>query len=93
MIKFTKPAILNGSQLIQELKSENIDINEDTSPFIDGNGDFFLDIDVKDVAKATEIVAVHIGIDESVAKTTARQAILARLGITSEEAQLLLGGN
>lgn len=30
---------------------------------------------------------------EAEAKATARQAILNRLGITAEEAQLLLGGN
>ena len=30
---------------------------------------------------------------EASAKTTARQAILDRLGLTAEEAQLLLGGN
>jgi hypothetical protein len=30
---------------------------------------------------------------EAEAKATARQAILDRLGITAEEAQLLLGGN
>jgi hypothetical protein len=30
---------------------------------------------------------------EAAAKATARQAILDRLGLTAEEAQLLLGGN
>jgi hypothetical protein len=30
---------------------------------------------------------------EAEAKATARQALLTRLGITAEEAQLLLGGN
>lgn len=30
---------------------------------------------------------------EAEAKATARQALLSRLGITQEEAQLLLGGN
>jgi hypothetical protein len=32
-------------------------------------------------------------ITEAAAKETARQALLTRLGITAEEAQLLLGGN
>lgn len=31
--------------------------------------------------------------DQAAAKETARAALLARLGITAEEAQLLLGGN
>ena len=30
---------------------------------------------------------------ETLAKESARQALLAKLGITAEEAQLLLGGN
>jgi hypothetical protein len=90
MIKFTKPAQLNGSQLIQELRSEGIDINEDTSPFIDGNGEFFLDIDAKDTAKAAEIVSAHIGIDEIKSKAAEKQAILDQLGITAEQAKLLL---
>ena len=32
-------------------------------------------------------------IKQAEAKTTARQAVLDRLGLTAEEAQLLLGGN
>ncbi len=36
---------------------------------------------------------IAIKIAEAEAKATARQAILDRLGITAEEAQLLLGGN
>ena len=38
-------------------------------------------------------IAAHIAIDEAEAKATARAAILDRLGISAEEAQLLLGGN
>jgi hypothetical protein len=39
------------------------------------------------IAKQAELAA------EAAAKETARQALLTRLGITAEEAQLLLGGN
>ena len=46
----------------------------------------------KDEAKARqEIVAAREA--EAEAKATARQALLNKLGITAEEAQLLLGGN
>jgi hypothetical protein len=38
----------------------------------------------------TEAAAAQAEVD---AKATARQAILDRLGLTAEEAQLLLGGN
>jgi len=41
--------------------------------------------------KETEIIAAIQA--EAEAKVTARQAILDRLGLTAEEAQLLLGGN
>lgn len=40
-----------------------------------------------------EAIAKHIAIDEAEAKAAARQAILDRLGLTEEEARLLLGGN
>jgi hypothetical protein len=39
---------------------------------------------------ATQVAALKA---EAQAKATARQVILDRLGITAEEAQLLLGGN
>jgi len=39
---------------------------------------------------AAEIAALQA---EAEAKATARQAVLDRLGLTAEEAQLLLGGN
>jgi hypothetical protein len=38
-------------------------------------------------------IAAHIAIDEAEAKAATRQALLTRLGITEDEAQLLLGGN
>ena len=93
MIKFNKPEILNGNQLVDELKQNGIIVNEKTSPFIDGNGDFWLDIPTKDKTKAEPIVAAHIGVDQSKTKAAQRQAVLNRLGITEEEARILLGGN
>jgi hypothetical protein len=40
--------------------------------------------------RAAELAAAQA---EAEAKATARQAVLNRLGLTAEEAQLLLGGN
>lgn len=90
MIKFDKPEKLNGSQLIRELRSVDIKINDQTSPFLDGNGDFWLDIAEADIAKASKVVEAHIGLDESLIKIEARQAVLTKLGLTPEEAKLLL---
>lgn len=59
-IKFTQPATLDGKQLIDELNAGGVVCSE--LPSIDFNGDFWLDIDEADVAKATPIVAAHIAV-------------------------------
>ena len=65
MIKFTKPKVLNGAILIDELTTAGVKVTADSSgikaPFIDGSGDLYLDIAAKDQAKAAEIVAAHRG--------------------------------
>jgi hypothetical protein len=93
MIKFDKPKNLNGAELLAELAVGGVVANHKTSPFIDGNGNFWLDIDEADKAKAITIVAAHNGAMVAPDTAAARQAILKRLGITEEEARLLLGGN
>ena len=91
MIKYTKPTELNGSQLRKELNAAGVKISDSLeSVTIDGNGDLWLDIADKDKAKTETIVASHIAIDESIAKGAAKTALLERLGITAEEAKLLL---
>ena len=45
-----------------------------------------------DAYKSASYVDPQIAIDAK-AKATAKQAVLDRLGLTAEEAQLLLGGN
>jgi hypothetical protein len=63
MIKFTCPDKLDGAILIQELQAAGIEVKADrfgvVAPFIDGNGDLFLDIAAKDQAKATEVLTTH----------------------------------
>jgi hypothetical protein len=89
MIKFNKPINLNGTELLNELNAGNVAISN--PPEIDGNGDFWLDIAKKDEAKATLIVAAHNGTIIAPDKTAARQAILDRLGLSADEAAILLG--
>ena len=91
MNKFTKPSELNVRQLFQELNASGIILTQNEFAEIDGNGDFWLPVKDKDVAKAEPIVAAHVGIDPSIAFEARRQEILDRLGITAEEAAIILG--
>ena len=91
MIKYTKPAQLNGSQLRKELRAAAVTISDEAeSVMIDGNGEFWLDIAEKDKAAAEAVVKSHVGVDESEANAAAKAALLDRLGITADEAKLLL---
>ena len=92
MIQFSKPANLNGSQLITELATAGIIVTE--PPMIDGNGKFWLNINQSDEAKTTSIVALHVGIDTGavVAATFAKDRAdgLAKLelaGLTIAQAE------
>jgi len=89
MIKFDKPINLNGAQLLNALNAGGVAVTE--PPMIDGNGDFYLDIDEADKAKATPIIAAHNGTTVAPDNSTAKAALLARLGITADEAKLLIG--
>ena len=59
MIQFEKPTNINGSELIEELKNAGIKVFG--KPFIDGNGEFWLDISPEDELAAKSIVAAHNG--------------------------------
>lgn len=66
MIKFEKPEFLNGQQLRDELIAAGIKIED--SPYsvvIDGNHEFWLDIEESDAKKALPIVSAHVGIDST----------------------------
>ena len=94
MIKFDKPTNLNGAELLDELAAVGIVLDKDLqSPVIDGNGDFWLDVSELDKTKAEPIVAAHNGTLIVPDLSVQRQALLTRLGITEEEARILLGGN
>ena len=82
------PAQLNGVQLQKELKDAGIKLN-DYPRLVDGK--LVLDIAKKDETKAKAIVEAHVGVDNSAEIEAARQAILDRLGLTADEAKLLIG--
>ena len=91
MIKFTKPQELNGTQLRKELRDAQVPISDNIfSVSVDDNDQLWLDIAEKDKTKAAAIVQAHVGIDESIARAAAKAALLDRLGITADEAKLLL---
>lgn len=93
MIQFTKPTNLNGGELIAELKTAKITIKG--FPYLDGNNDLWLDIPAKDEDKARTIVDAHNGtVDDSAklaAKADEKSALLARLGLTQDELEIILG--
>ena len=89
MIQFTQPTTLNGAQLVEELKSAGIAVTG--RPSIDGDGVLWLNVPTKDKAKAETIVGAHVGIDQTPAIEAQRKALLERLGLTADEARLLIG--
>ena len=89
MIQFTQPISLNGAQLVEELTSAGISVTG--RPSIDGDGVLWLNVPTKDKAKAETIVGAHVGIDQTPAIEAQRKALLERLGLTADEARLLIG--
>jgi len=89
MIKFNQPNSLNGAELLNELKAANVEVNK--FPFIDGNGDFWLDVQESDKDKAAAIVAAHNGTTVAPEPTVADK--LASVGLSIEELKVALGGN
>jgi hypothetical protein len=86
-MQFTKPAQFNGTQLKEELATVGIEI-----PFVTDTADGFIHFDVQKSKEsaAVEIVANHVPVDKSAQNATARQAILDKLGLTAQEATILL---
>ena len=88
MITFTKPKNLNGEELVAELKAGGVSVTG--WPLIDGDGVFWLEIAEADKAKATPIVAAHNGTTVEPDNSAAKAELLTKLGITADEAKLLL---
>lgn len=87
MIQFTKPANLNGAELLEELKAVGVAITE--WPILDGGGNFWLDIAEADKAKATPVVAAHNG--TTVAPQLSVTDKLASVGLSVSDLKAALG--
>jgi hypothetical protein len=94
VIKFDKPENLNGAELLAELAAVEIILDPITQPLLlDGNGDFWININPADEAKAAVVVAAHNGTTIAPEPTIADK--LASVGLDFEElkAAILGGGN
>ena len=90
MIQFTKPTNLNGTELLAELALVGVTLQNGTeAPFIDGNGDFWLDIKAADEVKAAPIVAAHNG--TTIAPETTVADKLASVGLSIDDLKAALG--
>jgi len=91
MISFDIPKELNGTQLCDELEAAGVFINRDTSPLIDGNGVFWLDIASKDTQKAQDVLNAHV--PKPAPEPTIADK-LASVGLSLDELKsAILGGN
>jgi len=90
MINFDKPLNFDGVQLCEELEAEGVSINKNTSPLIDGNGHFWLDIDPADTQKAQDVLNKHTPKPRP-EPTVAEK--LASVGLSLDELKAALGGN
>jgi hypothetical protein len=90
MIKFNKPENLNGAELLDELAAVGIVLEITTqAPLIDGNGDFWLDVQPADQAKAAAVVAAHNG--TTIAPEPTVEQKLASVGLNLDDLKTALG--
>ncbi len=87
MIKFNKPESLNGTELLDELASAGIKCIR--LPYIDGAGDFWLDVESADEAKAAAVVAAHNG--TTIAPEPTIEDKLASVGLNLTDLKTALG--
>jgi hypothetical protein len=87
MIKVTRPAKLNGAELMSELNAKGVAITQ--PPLLDGNGDLFLEIKEKDLTIAEEVLAKHNGTQIAPAPTVAQK--LQSVGLSIDELKSAMG--
>lgn len=87
MQTFPMPAQLNGEQLISELKTAGVIVEGLPEDWADGL--LRLKINENDVEKTKVIVNNHVALDSQITKATEKAALLAKLGISDDEAKLL----
>jgi hypothetical protein len=86
MFDFDVPVSINGTQLIAELSRAGVELAAGSKPLI-SNSRLWLDIAEAKVSDAAAVVAAHVAVFPAVSE---RQALLDKLGITEDEARLLL---
>jgi hypothetical protein len=86
MIKFNKPANLNGKELLAQLKTQNVEVTG--FPFIDDEDSLWLDIANKDQEKAEAVISAHNGTQIAPEPTIAEK--LASVGLSIEELKAAL---
>lgn len=86
MIKFNKPANLNGKELLAELKNENVEVQG--FPFLDEQNSLWLNIADKDQQKAESIISAHDG--TLIARELTIVEKLASVGLSIEELKAAL---
>jgi len=95
MIQFNKPVNLNGEELIVQLELAGVSVIPDErnikAPVIDGDGNFWLNINPEDETKAAPVVAAHNGTVIAPEPTIADK--LASVGLSIEELKAALGSN
>ena len=90
MIQFSRPENLNGGELLDELASIGIILDKETQlPFLDANGNFWLDVKLEDESAAAAVVSAHNGTTVAPEPTIADK--LAAAGLTVEELKEALG--
>jgi hypothetical protein len=90
MINFTKPQNLNGSELRAELRQAGVIIADDIDSVTLSNDELGLKIAATDKDKAAAVVAAHNGTTIAPDTSADKAALLSKLGITEDEARLLL---
>jgi hypothetical protein len=87
MIEFNKPTNLNGKELLEELAAGGVIVTGRIEVELE-----ILRLDIKpaDKTKATKIIADHNGNTIDIDRSAEKAALLERLGLTQEEAALLL---
>jgi len=87
MITFTKPANLNGTELVAELKAQNVLVKG--FPIDDGNGNLLQVCLQTDEAKAALVVQAHNGTTIAPELTVADK--LASVGLSIDDLKSVLG--
>lgn len=87
MIKFNTPVNLNGSELKTQLNEVGISIND--LPFIDGDGNLWLDIAQENKEKAKAVVSAHNGTIIALEPTVEQK--LASVGLNLDDLKVALG--